>query len=72
MKVTEKNKERLLEEYVSLIYMSTQIVNPAWNHHIKPTIEIIQRLPHKALESQYGSIRTIDSLALLMMSETYS
>ncbi len=54
MKVTEKNKEKLLEKYVLDIYMSTQYAMPAWNHHIKPTIETIQRLPHKALESQYA------------------
>ncbi len=54
MKVTEKNKEQLLEEYIRDIYMSTQFAYPAWNHHIKPTIKTIKGLSHRALVSQYA------------------
>ena len=43
MKVTEENKEELLENYIRDIYMSTQFANPAWNHHIKPTIKTIRQ-----------------------------
>ena len=54
MKVTEKNKEQLLEEYIRDIYMSTQFAYPAWNHHIKPTIKTIKSLSHTGLISQYA------------------
>ena len=54
MKVTGKNKEQLLEEYIRDIYMSTQFAYPAWNHHIKPTIKTIKSLSHTALVSQYA------------------
>ncbi len=54
MKVTENNKEKLLERYIRDIYMSTQNAMPFWNHHIKPTIKTIQGLSHRALVSQYA------------------
>ena len=54
MKVTEKNKEQLLEEYILDIYMSTQFAYPAWNHHLKPTIKTIKGLSHRGLVSQYA------------------
>ena len=54
MKVTENNKEKLIEKYIRDIYMSTQFANPAWNHHIKPTIKTIKGLSHRGLVSQYA------------------
>ena len=50
MKVTEKNREELLKQYINDIYKSTRCLIPKY----RPSIETIGRYSHQHLVSQYA------------------